>query len=474
MSRAEISVAVRLFLDILETGLVIVTLVDGEQVFTKDRVNSDMSAIVVAIVLLMRANNESRVKRERALQLHEMRREKARLAKIPMSKRGPPWLTMFGVGDSRHFEADKRRAQIVKLIFDLCISGMGQTNICRYLNRRRVPTFSGATKWRCYAVARLLHSKAVFGVLQPYRRVVENGRKMRVPDARGPIEAYFPAILTKELYERAQRAMASRRTRSIEERVQRRGNLFTGLGRCAVCGGNLLLAGSGDSFNYLRCSQAVDWACTNRLGFPYRKVEATFLALDDLLALIRRIVARHLPGEFRLTDDRSTGCRGTGGRRVRSARDGFLARLEASKGVLASSGLPTAPQLRARLLIDVRRIIEGVVLHPDRILTLHMKPDAAGCRIVFVLGPEGLRGIQMKAEAGKVGFIDRSVCEGFVLPIRNGVSSVGADKKPWQPRSVDEAVEQASVIHSAQGDWQAIIHDPVQAIDVIARAENVL
>jgi DNA invertase Pin-like site-specific DNA recombinase len=76
LSRADISVAVRLFLDLLDAGLVIVTLIDGEQVFTKDRVDNDMSAIVIAILLLMRANHESRVKRERALQSHKVRRDR--------------------------------------------------------------------------------------------------------------------------------------------------------------------------------------------------------------------------------------------------------------------------------------------------------------------------------------------------------------------------------------------------------------
>jgi len=38
LSRREISTAIRLFLDILDCGLVIVTLIDGEEVFTKKRV----------------------------------------------------------------------------------------------------------------------------------------------------------------------------------------------------------------------------------------------------------------------------------------------------------------------------------------------------------------------------------------------------------------------------------------------------
>lgn len=46
LSRSEIPMAVRLFLDILEMGLVIVTLIDREQVFTKERADSDMTALI--------------------------------------------------------------------------------------------------------------------------------------------------------------------------------------------------------------------------------------------------------------------------------------------------------------------------------------------------------------------------------------------------------------------------------------------
>ena len=50
LSRRDISTAVRLFLDILDTGLVIVTLIDREEVFTKKRVDSDLTALIIAIV----------------------------------------------------------------------------------------------------------------------------------------------------------------------------------------------------------------------------------------------------------------------------------------------------------------------------------------------------------------------------------------------------------------------------------------
>jgi DNA invertase Pin-like site-specific DNA recombinase len=88
LSRQEISTAVRLFLDILDTGLVIVTLIDGEQIFTKERVGSDLTTLIIAVVILLRANNESK-KRERARQAQTNAWRKARERKIPITTRCP-------------------------------------------------------------------------------------------------------------------------------------------------------------------------------------------------------------------------------------------------------------------------------------------------------------------------------------------------------------------------------------------------
>jgi len=106
LSRREISTAIRLFLDILDTGLVIVTLIDGEQVFTRERVDRDLTALIIVIVFLSRAHNESRAKRERALQAQRAARKKARERRIPMTAECPRWLTLVGRGDDRHFIVD--------------------------------------------------------------------------------------------------------------------------------------------------------------------------------------------------------------------------------------------------------------------------------------------------------------------------------------------------------------------------------
>lgn len=474
LSRADMSVAVRLFLDLLDTGLVIVTLIDGEQVFTKERVDTDMSAIVIAIILLMRANHESRVKRERQLQSHKARRDKARQFKLPMSSRCPPWLSVKGIGEKRHFVVNQKRALIVQSIFKLCISGLGIHRTVYYLNQRGVRPFSGGTLWRGSMVAKVITNPAVFGLYRPCHRVFLNGRMQRTPDADGPIEDYYPPVLSKDLFEEAQRVRRSRTTKRDGKWFPKRSNLFGGLGHCAVCGSGLYLAQSAWGHSYLKCSKGYDWACSNRLGFPYRKLEAVFFALDDLVALVRRLLAlRSLP--LRLPD----GGIGTSAITASVSADDVenertFARFRRAKALMGPPQAPDAIEARVRLLAEVRRFCQGVVLHPKRVVTLHMQPDMDDRQITLIVGTDGLQGIQIASATGEIGFISGEAVEGFVRPTLSGISKIGADRQPWQPRKLSDVLTRIRIVGASGGDWQAVLHDPTQMAEIVARANHTL
>jgi DNA invertase Pin-like site-specific DNA recombinase len=256
LSRREITTAVRLFLDILDTGLVIVTLIDGDQVFTKERVDSDLTALIIAIVYLARANNESKNRRERALQAQQTARRKARERKIPITTECPAWLTLAGKGDARHFIVDRDRARVIRHIFKMAASGMGQYQITRFLNQHGVATFAGSPKWRPGMIGHLLLSQAVVGQFHPCLSIVEDGRRRRVPDLDGPIENYSPVIISNELYAQARIATRGRLRRGRERRVPAYTNLVVRIGRCAVCGAALHHFQNVGGWAYLRCANA--------------------------------------------------------------------------------------------------------------------------------------------------------------------------------------------------------------------------
>jgi DNA invertase Pin-like site-specific DNA recombinase len=474
LSRADMSVAVRLFLDLLDAGLVIVALIDGEQVFTKERVDNDVSAIVIAIILLMRANQESRVKRERQLQSHKARRDKARQFKLPMSKRCPSWLTVKGTGERRHFIVNQKRADIVENIFKLCVSGLGEHRTVYYLNQRGVRTFSGAALWRGSMVAKVLTNPAVFGLYRPCHRVFANGRMLRTPDAEGPIEDYYPSILSKELFEQAQRARRSRTTKRDGKWFPKRSNLFVGLGHCAICGSGLYLAQSAWGHSYLKCSKGYDWACSNRLGFPYRKLEAVFLALDDLLGLVRGLLIQRSLDAASADRDRDTPLGGQTGSHEGSEQERVFARFRAAKALMGSPRAPDAIEARVRLLGEVRRFCEGVVLHPKRVVTLHMRADLDGPRVTLIVGTDGLQGIQIANGTGEIGFISGDAVAGFVRPTLSGIGKVGADQLQWRPKRLKDVLERVRIVVSPGGDWQAGVHDPIQMAEIVERANNTL
>ncbi|MBV9964949.1 MAG: recombinase family protein [Alphaproteobacteria bacterium] len=277
LSRREISTAVRLFLDILDTGLVIVTLIDGEEVFTKKRVDSDLTALIIAIVYLSRANNESRARSERAAQRQRVARQKARERKIPITAECPRWLSLVGKGDERHFVVDRARARVIERIFKLSASGIGEFQITAFLNRHHVPTFAGKPRWRFGMVGHLLKNQAVVGRFHPCLNVIKNGRRWRVPDPEGPIENYFPAIISDELYRSGRLATANRVAHHGNRKVPAYRNLVRRLGRCALCGASLHHSGNAEDWTYLRCCAARHKECTNIYGIPYRKVEGFYL-----------------------------------------------------------------------------------------------------------------------------------------------------------------------------------------------------
>ena len=92
MSRAEVNVALRLFLDLVDAGIVVVTLAD-KKVWDKESV-TDVGDLITAIIYMSRANDESARKSDR---LAAVWAQKKKLAADGTSSRivtseAPRWL----------------------------------------------------------------------------------------------------------------------------------------------------------------------------------------------------------------------------------------------------------------------------------------------------------------------------------------------------------------------------------------------
>jgi len=517
LTRQEMSTAVRLFLDLLDTGLAVVTLIDGEQVFTKERVDSDLTALIIAIVILLRANNESRNKRERARQAQATARQKARERHIPISTKCPVWLTVTGKGDNKRFMVNEDRARTVRRIYRLAASGLGQHRIARALNEEHVPTFSGKPRWRGAAIAHLLVSKAVIGVLHPYSSTIENGRTRRIPDPEGPIRAYYPAIISQSLFAEARRATEGRRTRRKEQRDWAYTNLVSRIGRCVVCGETLYLNGPSKGFGYLRCVGTVHGDCRNSAGFPYHSLEPMLLVLDELSEIVARFVsdssgrnparrilqleasvrrAKRDLGRLAFAFGNMAGRASQTARKQmerlnieiqnkenelveREAelqqtgianRKRFSERFKAAKASAHSPNIEERYLGRAALTAECRRVIEGVVLHEHRIATIHMKPDAAGCQIVYLLDPYGLHGVQVTGRDGTIGFIGPAA----LLNFEETFTKTSDRHAPRRSRRLAKLLECIPVAQTPSGDWRTKAPHVDQMPAIVARAGRLL
>jgi DNA invertase Pin-like site-specific DNA recombinase len=198
LSRQQIDKSLRLLLDIMDLGIVIVTLSDNH--VYKRPVN--MMDLMVSIVTLSRSNEESEMKRQRVGAAWIAKRKNAHEKKLTAVC--PAWLTLSA--DKKAFTVDKKKVKIIRSIFEDSARGIGNYVIMKQLNAKGLPTFGrGENGWRTSYINTVLNSRAVLGEYQPHRRV--NGKRVAEGE---PIPNYFPAIIDEKLFYRAKHSRAQR------------------------------------------------------------------------------------------------------------------------------------------------------------------------------------------------------------------------------------------------------------------------
>lgn len=315
MSRQEPIVALKPFMEIVEAGLVLVTL-DDERVF---RGKISFEDLIISIAKMSRANEESARKSERIAQAWKAKR--AAIGQKKMTARCPGWLRL--TPDRIKFEVIEERAAIVRRIFEEAASGIGTYSIVRRLNEDGVPTFTDKRGWQKSTVHKILSSSAAIGTFQPGK---VDGSK-RTPDG-DPIRDYFPKIVPQKVFEAAQRGRLERQTKPEAGRRGSGGpkgrnfsNLFSKLAVCDYCGFPMHHQSKGTPSKgkaYLVCSNALrNLGCLMNGHWRYDQFETMFLSFVeqlDLASLVsssehsskRNEVAFHLDaavGKVRLLED---------------------------------------------------------------------------------------------------------------------------------------------------------------------------
>ena len=276
LSREAVPDALTLFMAIINAGIVIVTLGEDRQIYSRDRLNGDWTKLIIGLAVMSRGHEESQTKSERISAVAKRKRELAREGKGHITSITPGWIDAKRIDTSRYEFTLNQHAHTVKAIYEMATRGLGATVIARKLNADGVPAFKSKDGWYQSVIKALLTRQDVIGTFQPHRIV--DGK--RVPDG-DPIVGYFPAAIDKDLFLRVQ-AM-----RCNPGKPGRKGNafanLFTGLCHCAHCGGPMTMKMSrvkgNENGRYLVCANYVRGhrcADGNR-HFRYEPLEAAIL-----------------------------------------------------------------------------------------------------------------------------------------------------------------------------------------------------
>jgi hypothetical protein len=261
------------FTAIINAGVTIVTLLDGQS-FTRDRLSTDGGiSLLMSLLVMVRAHEESLTKSRRVGAAWEKKRTQASTHKL--TAMCPGWLRLKA--DRSGFDIIDVRADIVRRIFRETAGGIGKGIIASRLNSAGIPSFRGANGWHASYVHKLIWSDAVLGTYQPHTLV--GGRRQPWGP---PVPSYFPEILDVGLVESARAAAISRRTGAAGRRGATVSNIFAGAAVCQKCGSRMAFISKGGEEQYLTCSSARrSSGCDTRTLFNYRQAEREVLDLID-------------------------------------------------------------------------------------------------------------------------------------------------------------------------------------------------
>jgi DNA invertase Pin-like site-specific DNA recombinase len=273
LSREQVRSALALFLRIGQAGIIIVTLIDGRVHRPED---NDVTGIIISIIALSTAREESEKKSYRGTQTWKNKRALAALGK-PMTARCPGWLRLSA--DRERYEVIAERAEIVRQVFSDYDAGLGMYTIAQRLNEAGTSAFEGKKGWHQSSINKMLANRAAIGEFQAHTC----RDKLRIVEG-DVIENYYPAIVDPALFYRVQDARRERATRE-GSRAGRKGsaysNLFTKLARCAYCQSPIVFENKGQGTKggtYLVCDGAKRRRGCNATRWRYKDFEASFLA----------------------------------------------------------------------------------------------------------------------------------------------------------------------------------------------------
>lgn len=302
--------AMGLFREIINAGLTVATLMD-DMIYDLPSLRQNPHLLQTLNAALTKGHRESADKADRLQEVWQAKRDDLG-GRRKLTRQGPGWLDLIPDDPRESLVGEWRfndRAPVVRDIFDMCVEGLGKEAIARRLNARGVPPFKHGDGWGMSAVAELLKDRRTIGELQLCTKV--GGPRRPIGE---PIKGYFPAVVSEEIFYRAQAEIAKRHCGASPSRTGKVPNIFVGIAHCQ-CGrvmeyrdrqgkrpspGSIFLTCSGNRRGHV---------CSNDARFPYGELEravldwVTDIKVSDAEANKAGVAAIKLAGKEAERDD---------------------------------------------------------------------------------------------------------------------------------------------------------------------------
>ncbi len=272
LSREDIVSAQLLLLNLINQGIEIVALSDNERRYSKETLAANPFELIISIMVMSRAHEESKVKSYRVKESWINRNKLAAEGKH-INIRLPSWLE----SKNQKYFATPSKAEVISRIFKLYIEGFGTQSIAQILIKEKVANIakskSGKRLWHPTYIQRILKSKEVIGFY--------TGTTPEVP-------GFFPAIVAESDFYAVQAII---KTRSVYK-GQRNNNPhpLSHLLKCDRCGESIVRC-VGNGYHYFQCH-----------GSHLKICEPTTMSIYGTEQALLRVIASAGPTTSRLDD----------------------------------------------------------------------------------------------------------------------------------------------------------------------------
>ncbi len=158
ISRQDARRAQRTLEDIIDAGVVVVTLTDGRE-YSQASIDRDPFELMVSLLTFIRANEESATKSRRLKSAWETKR--STISERPMTARTPGWIRLDPA--TRTLELIPERAAIVRQICLWVAEGRSQTSIAQRLTAEGLEPWGRGKVWHRSYIAKILTNPATIG-----------------------------------------------------------------------------------------------------------------------------------------------------------------------------------------------------------------------------------------------------------------------------------------------------------------------